>query len=260
MSDQPHYGPSRHDTAIVIPARLASTRLPDKPLADIAGEPMIARVWARAQAADIGAVLVATPDRRIAEVIEARGGQIVMTDPDLPSGSDRVQAALAKADREGIFTTVVNLQGDMPTITADMIKACLEPLVEPAVDIATLVVESEDEAEKTDPNAVKADIEIEDGRQIGRARNFSRALPEGHTGPHYHHIGIYAYRRTALETFVKLPPSIRERRESLEQLRALDARMRIDAALVDSFPVGVDTPADLERVRAEIAREPASGK
>jgi len=228
-------------------------------LVDIEGVPMIVRVWNQAKQADLGTVIVASADREIADAIEAAGGEVVMTDADLPSGSDRIAQALAKIDPQGKFTTVINLQGDMPTIAPEVIAACLTPLSQPAVDISTLVVESDDDDEKADPNAVKAILKLAPGGKTARAIDFCRLLPEDHTGAHYHHIGIYAYRRTALETFIKLPVSAREKTESLEQLRALDAGMRIDAALVDTFPLGVDTPADLERVRAMLKAPEKSG-
>lgn len=242
------YAP-RAATAIIIPARMASTRLPNKPLADIGGKSMILRVWEQAKASDVGSVIVATADKAIAKVIEAAGGETVMTPSDLPSGSDRIAAALRKFDAEGRYNTIVNLQGDMPLISPDVISACLDPLKEPAVDISTVVAKITDEAELTDPNAVKAMTEFAPGRDIARVSDFCRLLPENHRGPAYHHIGIYGYRRTALETFVKLPVGKRERLHSLEQLRALDAGMRIDAVCVDTVPIGVDTPADLETVR-----------
>jgi len=236
--------------AIVIPTRMASTRLPGKPLADIAGEPMIVHVWRRAIAARCGTVVVAACERETARAIEAVGGLVCQTPRDLPSGSDRVAAALAALDPERRFETVINLQGDLPTMPPDLIRRSLDPLADPAVDIATLAVEVDDEAEKADPNVVKVIGEFDRETGLGRARDFARLLPEGHIGPHFHHVGLYAYRRSVLETFVKLPPSRREQDARLEQLRALDAGMRIDVALVDTVPLGVDTPADLERARA----------
>jgi len=235
---------------IVIPARLASTRLPDKPLANIAGVPMIVQVLRRAEAAKVGPVLVACGDQAIADAIVAEGGQAVMTNPDLPSGSDRVCAALDLYDPTGEYDAVVNLQGDLPTIDPEVISAVLTPLGDAAVDIATLVTKISDETERRDPNAVKAVVGLADGELIGRALYFSRVTVPFGEGAHYHHIGIYAYRREALRRFVKLPESVLEKREKLEQLRALEAGMRIDIALVDTIPDGVDTPADLERARA----------
>ncbi len=235
---------------IVIPARLASTRLPDKPLADIAGLPMIVHVLRCAETAKVGPVLVACGDQAIADAVIAEGGQAVMTNPDLPSGSDRVFAALDLYDPTGEYDAVVNLQGDLPTIDPEVIGAVLTPLGDAAVDIATLVTRISDETERQDPNAVKAVVGLAEGEAIGRALYFSRATVPFGEGAHYHHIGIYAYRREALRRFVELPESVLEKREKLEQLRALEAGMRIDVALVDTVPDGVDTPADLERARA----------
>jgi 3-deoxy-manno-octulosonate cytidylyltransferase (CMP-KDO synthetase) len=235
---------------IVIPARLASTRLPDKPLADIAGLPMIVHVLRRAEAAKVGPALVACGDQAIADAVTEAGGTAVMTDPDLPSGSDRVYAALEAFDPSAEYDVVVNLQGDLPTIDPVVIDTVLMPLSEPAVDIATLVTKISDEAERHDPNAVKAVVGLADNETVGRALYFSRATVPTGEGAHYHHIGIYAYRRAALQRFVELPESVLEKREKLEQLRALEAGMRIDVALVDTVPDGVDTLADLERARA----------
>lgn len=235
---------------IVIPARLASTRLPDKPLADIAGKPMIVHVWERAVAAGAGPVVVACAEEAIADAVTAAGGRAVLTDPDLPSGSDRVHAALAEADPEGAHGVVVNLQGDLPTLDPAAIPAVLRPLSDPDVDIATLAAATDDPAERDNPNVVKAVLAIRPGTTVGRALYFTRAPAPYGAGPVYHHIGIYAYRRAALDHFVHLPPGILEQREKLEQLRALERGMRIDAALVTAVPFGVDTPDDLERARA----------
>jgi len=238
---------------VVIPARLASTRLPGKPLADIAGVPMIVHVWRRACDAGIGPVVVACGDREIALAVRAAGGEAVMTRPDHPSGSDRVFEAVEAVDPEAAHDIVVNVQGDRPTLEPAVIGAVLEPLADPLVDIATLVAEITDPAERDDPNAVKVAVAIAPGARIGRALYFSRlAVPSG-DGPLYHHIGIYGFRRAALARFVGLPPGILERRERLEQLRALEAGMRIDVACVDTVPDGVDTPADLERARARLS-------
>ena len=237
---------------IVIPARLASSRLPDKPLADINGEPMIVHVWRRAVEADIGPVLVAAAENEIAEVVREAGGEAVLTDPELPSGSDRVFRALRAVDPEARHDVVVNLQGDLPTIAPDVLRASLSPLSDAAVDIGTLAAEIA-AADECDPNVTKAVIGLAPGQTVGRALYFSRATAPWGEGPLYHHIGLYAYRREALERFVSLPPSVLERREKLEQLRALEAGMRIDVALVDTIPLGVDTPADLERARALLA-------
>ncbi len=243
---------------VVIPARLASTRLPDKPLADIHGQPMIVRVWRRAKEADIGPVLVAAAEAAIVDAVRAAGGVAVLTDPDHPSGSDRVHEAAMRHDPDGRHDAVVNLQGDLPAIDPKAIRAALAPLAEDAVDIATLATEIRDEAERDDPNVVKAVLALGGGRTVGRALYFSRNLVPSGPGPHWHHIGIYAYRRSALSRFVGLPPGILELRERLEQLRALEAGMRIDAALVDTVPLGVDTPADLARIRGILSNESKS--
>lgn len=234
----------------VIPARMSSTRLPGKPLAEIAGLPMIVQVWKRALEADVGPVLVTAPDREVLEEVRARGGRTVLTDEDCPSGSDRIAAALARFDPDRAYGTVINLQGDLPTMDPASIRASLEPLAEPAVDIATLAVAVDDAEEAADPNVVKVIGDFAAGARIVRARDFVRVLPDGHSGPHHHHVGLYTYRRSALENFVRCPVSVREREHRLEQLRALDAGMRIDAVCVDTVPLGVDTPADLERARA----------
>lgn len=234
---------------IVIPARMAASRLPGKPLADIVGKPMIVHVLERAMDAALGPVVVACPDREIADAVEAAGGHVVMTRPDHPSGSDRVLEAIETIDADGKHDVVVNLQGDLPTIAPAAIAAVLDPLADPAVDIATLVAPIADPSERDDPNVVKAALDFAGGR-IARALYFSRqAVPSGE-GPYYHHIGIYAFRRAALARFVALPPSGLEKRERLEQLRALEAGMRIDAALIDDVPLGVDTEADLAKARA----------
>jgi len=239
---------------VVIPARLAATRFPDKPLADIHGEPMIVHVWRRACEAGIGPVIVACGDAPIAEAVTNAGGQAIMTDPDLPSGSDRVHQALAAFDPGQRHDAVVNVQGDLPTIDPAVIAAVLAPFAEDAVDITTLAVEITEDRERTDPNVVKAVIALADGARCGRALYFSRAtVPAAPAGPHYHHIGLYGFRRAALDRFVALPPGRLEVLERLEQLRALEAGMRIDVALVDTVPLGVDTPADLDRARAMLA-------
>ncbi|WP_294539451.1 3-deoxy-manno-octulosonate cytidylyltransferase [uncultured Rhodoblastus sp.] len=233
---------------VVIPARLASTRLPNKPLAEIAGAPMIVQVWRRAVEAGVGPVLVAADSAAIAEAVQAAGGEAVLTDPGLPSGSDRICAALRLFDPERRFDVVVNLQGDLPTIEPDSVRAALLPLQDEAVDIATLAARISREEERDDPNVVKAV-----GARLGptrlRALYFTRATAPWGEGDLYHHIGLYAYRRAALERFVALPPSDLERREKLEQLRALEAGMRIDVEIVEAAPLGVDTPRDLERAR-----------
>ena len=238
---------------IVLPARLGSTRLPGKPLADIHGTPMIVHVWRRACEAGVGPVLVACAETEIAAAIDAVGGRAVLTRPDHESGSDRVFEAVSAIDAEGRFDAVINIQGDLPTIEADTIRAALSPLAEAAVDVATLVAAISDAAEGHDPNVVKAVVSLAAGRTVGRALYFSRAPVPAGEGRLFHHIGIYAFRRAALERFVALPPGTLERRERLEQLRALENGMRIDAALVDTVPLGVDTPAELERARRLLA-------
>ncbi|VUX46872.1 3-deoxy-manno-octulosonate cytidylyltransferase [Candidatus Defluviicoccus seviourii] len=244
---------------IMIPARMASTRLPGKPLADILGAPMIVHVWRRACEADAGPVVVACAEPEIADAVTAAGGRAVLTSPDLPSGSDRIFAALEAVDPDGRFDTVVNLQGDLPTIDPVAIHAALKPLADPEVDIATLVALIADAEERDDPNVVKAVVALAPGADTGRALYFSRCPVPWGEGAHYHHIGIYAYRRAALARFVTLPPGILEKRERLEQLRALENGMRIDAALVETVPFGVDTQGDLERARMVLAAHRAGG-
>ncbi|HVA15581.1 MAG TPA: 3-deoxy-manno-octulosonate cytidylyltransferase [Stellaceae bacterium] len=238
---------------LIIPARMASTRLPGKPLADICGAPMIVHVWRRTIEAALGPVIVACAERAIAAAIEAAGGQAVLTRPDHPSGSDRIFEAVAQFDPGRLHDVVVNVQGDLPLIDPAAIRTALVPLADPQVDIATLAAPIEDDEERVSPSVVKIAAGFAPGASAARALYFSR-LPVPHgPGVHYHHIGLYAYRRAALERFVALPPSVLERRESLEQLRALEAGMRIDAALVDTVPFGIDTPADLTRAREMMA-------
>jgi 3-deoxy-manno-octulosonate cytidylyltransferase (CMP-KDO synthetase) len=238
---------------VLIPARMAATRLPGKPLMDIAGLPMIVHVLRRAEAAGIGRVAVATDTPEIAAVVTAHGGEAVMTRPDHPSGSDRIHEALCKLDPGREAEIVVNLQGDFPTIRTDNINDVLGPLADPAVDIATLAAEIHTEEESLNPNVVKA-VGSPLGPRRLRALYFTRATAPWGDGPRYHHIGLYAYRRAALERFVALPPSPLERQEKLEQLRALEAGMRIDITIVDTVPRGVDTPADLETAREILAK------
>lgn len=238
---------------LIIPARMASTRLPGKPLADIGGEPMIVHVWRRARDAGLGPVLVACAEQEIADAISAAGGQAVLTRPDHPSGSDRIFEAVTQYDSQRAHDVVINVQGDLPLIEPGAIRAALAPLADPAVDIGTLAAPIEDSEELGNPSVVKIAAGFAPGTGVARALYFSR-LPVPHGGgTHYHHIGLYAYRRAALERFVALPPSPLEKRESLEQLRALEAGMRIDVALVDTVPFGVDTPADLARARELMA-------
>lgn len=234
---------------IIIPARMASTRLPGKPLADIAGLPMIVQVLKRAREAAIGPVIVACAEAEIKTAVEAHGGQAVLTDPNHPSGSDRIFEALQSVDPDGKHDVIVNLQGDLPVMDPAVVLAVLKPMADLGVDIATLVAEITDEEERTNPNVVKAAVGFAPDEDVARALYFSRAAIPANAGPLYHHIGIYAYRRAALERFVALKPGVLEQRESLEQLRALENGMRIDAARVDTVPFGVDTPADLERAR-----------
>jgi 3-deoxy-manno-octulosonate cytidylyltransferase (CMP-KDO synthetase) len=233
---------------ILIPARMASSRLPGKPLADIAGEPMIVHVLRRAQAAKIGETVVATDSEAVVAAVEKAKGRAIMTRADHASGSDRIYEALAALDPERRIGTVVNVQGDLPTIDPTDIRAALGPLSDPQVDIATIAAVIADPADRTNPNVVKVSgSTVSPGRF--RGTTFTRADATG-SGPHYHHIGLYAYRRAALERFVKLPPSANEQRDRLEQLRALDAGMRIDVAVVKSVPLGVDTPEELAKARA----------
>lgn len=235
-------------TLILIPARMASTRLPGKPLADICGLPMIVQVAMRAKDAQAGRIVVAVDHQDVFDAVTAAGFEAVMTRIDHQSGSDRIHEALLKSDPERKAEIVINVQGDLPTIEPETIRAALRPLENPDVDIATLTVEIEDEDEKTNPNVVKVVGSPLSETRL-KALYFTRATAPHGNGPLYHHIGLYAYRRAALEKFVSLPPSTLEKRESLEQLRALEAGMRIDAEIVKSIPLGVDTPADLEKAR-----------
>ncbi|TGQ78690.1 MULTISPECIES: 3-deoxy-manno-octulosonate cytidylyltransferase [unclassified Mesorhizobium] len=235
-------------TLILIPARMASTRLPGKPLADIAGAPMIVHVARRAAEAGLGRVVVATDTQGVAEAVRAHGFEAVMTRIDHESGSDRIHEALLALDSRGEVETIVNVQGDLPTIDPGIIAASLRPFEDAAVDIATLGVEIVREEEKTNPNVVKIVGSPLSATRL-RALYFTRATAPWGEGPLYHHVGLYAYRRAALERFVALKPSPLERRERLEQLRALEAGMRIDAEIVQSLPLGVDTPVDLDRAR-----------
>jgi 3-deoxy-manno-octulosonate cytidylyltransferase (CMP-KDO synthetase) len=240
-------------TLVLIPARMASTRLHGKPLMDIAGLPMIVQVLRRAEEAGIGRVAVATDTPEIAAAVTSHGGEAVMTRPDHPSGSDRIYEALEKLDPRREAEFVINLQGDFPTILPDNIRDVLPPLQDPAVDIATLAAQIHTEEEDTAPSVVKAVGTALGGRRM-RALYFTRATAPYGDGPRYHHIGLYAYRRAALERFVRLPPSPLERQEKLEQLRALEAGLRIDITIVDTVPRGVDTPADLETAREILSK------
>ncbi|MCA6099469.1 3-deoxy-manno-octulosonate cytidylyltransferase [Bradyrhizobium australafricanum] len=240
-------------TLVLIPARMAATRLPGKPLLEIAGVPMIVHVLRRAEAAGIGRVAVATDTAEIAAAVKAAGGEVVMTRPDHPSGSDRIYEAMTTLDPGGHAEIVVNLQGDFPTISPETIRSVMPALDDPAVDISTLASRIHTEEEDQAPSVVKAV-----GSPIGpnrlRALYFTRATAPYGDGPRYHHIGLYAYRRAALERFVALPPSPLEQQEKLEQLRALEAGMRIDVTIVDTVPRGVDTPADLETARRILSK------
>lgn len=246
-------GTTTDHALVVIPARMASTRLPGKPLADIGGVPMIVQVWRRAMEAAVGPVLVAAAEAEIAEAVRAHGGEAVLTDPDLPSGSDRVWQAVERFDPQERFSAIVNVQGDLPTLDPALIADSLAPLEDPAVDIATLVATITRESERNNPNVVKAILGLKPNQRRARALYFTRATAPAGDGPLYHHIGLYAYRRTALRRFVGLPPGVLETRERLEQLRALENGMRIDAVLVDTVPLGVDTPEDLNAARAILA-------
>jgi 3-deoxy-manno-octulosonate cytidylyltransferase (CMP-KDO synthetase) len=242
---------------VVIPARLAATRLPDKPLADIHGVPMIVHVWRRAVEAGIGPVVVACGDASILAAVETAGGRGVLTDPNHPSGSDRIWEAVQRVDPDGRHDVIVNVQGDLPTLDGAFIRRSLDPMrLDEGVDIATLVCPIADPAADSGPSVVKAVVAWRPEGGIGRCLYFSRVNVPGGPGPLLHHIGLYAYRRAALARFVALPPSTLELREKLEQLRALEAGIRIDAAEVATEPLGVDTPKDLEQARRMLAPNP----
>lgn len=234
---------------IVIPSRLKATRLPDKPLAMIGPEPMILHVWRRAVAAKAGPVIVAVGDPEIADVVRKAGGEAVMTDPALPSGSDRVHAAAETYDPQGKYSVVVNVQGDLPTLDPAIVAASIKPLDRPEFDIGTPVALITKQEELNDNAVVKPAVVFPQGERIAAALYFSRNLIPSGDGPHYHHIGVYSFRRAALKKFVTLKPTGLELRERLEQLRAIEHGMRIGAVLVDTIPLGVDTPADLDRAR-----------
>ncbi len=238
---------------ILIPARLQAIRLPGKPLAEICGEPMIVHVWRRAVESRVGRVVVATDSERVAVVIRDAGGEAVMTRDDHVSGSDRIYEAACLVDPDGNHDIIVNVQGDLPTLEPRLVRACMSPLASMPSDIATLAAEIKDASERNNPNVVKA-IGTPSGANQLRALYFTRATAPYGDGPLYHHIGMYAYKRGALSRFVGLPPSLLERRERLEQLRAIENGMRIEISLVETVPLGVDTPADLERARRELSR------
>lgn len=236
---------------ILIPARMASTRLPNKPLADIHGLPMIVHVMKRAQESKLGRVVIACAEQEIKNAVEKAGGEAVLTDPALPSGSDRILAALKTIDPAGKHDAVINVQGDLPTLDPALIKTAFDLLSNAATDIGTLGAIITKESEKTNPNVVKAvaEIDFDKNQRAGRALYFTRTTAPFGDGPLLHHIGLYTYKRAALEKFVASPPACLEKRERLEQLRALALGMRIDIAIVDTVPLGVDTPEDLETAR-----------
>jgi 3-deoxy-manno-octulosonate cytidylyltransferase (CMP-KDO synthetase) len=232
---------------------MASTRLPDKPLADIGGAPMIVHVWRRAMEAQVGPVIVACAEPVIAEAVERAGGKAVLTRPDHPSGSDRVHEAVERLDPQGAYSVVLNVQGDLPTLDPKLVRVVLGAMAAPEIDIATLAVEIRNAEERAASSVVKAVVSASAGAAGGRALYFSRQPVPWGDGPLYHHIGLYGFRRAALRRFVSLPPSPLEQREKLEQLRALENGMRIEVAFVDTVPLGVDTPADLARARTMLA-------
>ena len=244
--------PLMSNPIVLVPARLGSTRLPNKPLADIQGAPMIVHVWRRAMEAGVGPVVICADAPEIVAAVEKAGGRAVLTRPDHASGSDRIYEAITEIDPHGRHDVIVNVQGDLPTIEAAAVRAALAPLNEEAVDIATLAAVIVRDEERSNPNVVKV-VSTEIGDRRRRALYFTRATAPWGDGPLYHHIGLYAYRRAALERFVKLPPSPLELREKLEQLRALEDGMRIDVEVVDTVPLGVDTQEDLERARQMLA-------
>lgn len=240
---------------VVIPARMASTRLPGKPLADIGGLPMIVRVWRQAVAADVGPVVVACAEHEVQKAVEAAGGRAVMTPASLPSGSDRVWAAYNAVDRAFEHDLIVNLQGDLPTFDPACIRAAIDAMVTTGADIGTCAAEIEEDEDIDNPNFTKVVATWDVGHTRGKAHYFTRARAPWGKGPFFVHAGIYVYRREALQRFVGLQPSPLELREKLEQLRAIEAGMSIAVGRVDEIPLSVDTPADLEKVRAVVARE-----
>ena len=237
------------NTIVVIPARMASARLPGKPLADVNGLPMIVHVWKRAVEAKVGQVLVAAAENEIANAVRAHGGDAIVTDPALASGSDRIHQALQLRDPHGRYKFVVNLQGDLPTIDALSVQRCLAGLVNEQADISTIAARIAEPADVDNPNIVKAIAPLSAEREVAFARDFVRRVDDSHAAPFWHHIGVYAYRRAALERFVALPVSAREQERKLEQMRALDNGMKIVVVGVETVPPGVDTPAELEVAR-----------
>ncbi len=238
---------------LLIPARMAASRLPGKPLADIAGAPMIVRVWRQAMAAGLGPAVVAAGEPEIVAAVEQAGGRAVLTDPALPSGSDRIFAALRAVDPQGVHDVVVNLQGDLPALDPDQIRTVVAALADSGADIATLAAPIDNEPDRTNPAVVKAVVAWNQAETLGRALYFTRAPAPSGEGTLWHHVGLYAFRRAALTRFVALSPSPLERREKLEQLRALEAGMSIAVARVDSPPLSVDTPEDLAKANQYFA-------
>jgi 3-deoxy-manno-octulosonate cytidylyltransferase (CMP-KDO synthetase) len=238
----------------LIPARLGSTRLPNKPLADISGSPMIVQVIQRALDAGITDICVAAAEKEIVEVVEKAGGKAILTDPGQPSGTDRIYEAFKKMHHNQEVDIIVNLQGDLPTIEPKVIKAAIDLIKEGNYDITTAVCEIKDEEEKNNPNVVKAIINWNSDERTGSATNFTRETKAAADGKYYHHIGLYVYKRAALEKFVGLPQSDNEKRERLEQLRALDKGMKIGVIKTDTVPLGVDTPEDLEKARKILSK------
>jgi 3-deoxy-manno-octulosonate cytidylyltransferase (CMP-KDO synthetase) len=241
---------------VIIPARMAASRLPGKPLADIGGAPLIVRVLRRAEAAGVGPVVVAAGDIEIVQAVEAAGGRAVLTDPALPSGSDRILAALRTIDPDGAHDVAINLQGDIPFFDPAMVQACASLLDrEPTCDISTLIVRETGPEQRTDPDTPKAVVALAPGATSGRALYFTRSTLYG-DGPVWRHIGIYGYRRAALERFCASPPSPLEQREKLEQLRALELGLSIWAAVIEAAPIEVNNPADLAAARDYAERNP----
>lgn len=235
-------------TLVVIPTRLGATRLPRKPLADICGKPMIVHVWEKAVAAGVGPVIVASAEQEILDAVHSFGGEGVLTDPNLPTGTDRIKAAMDLYDPQGTYSHIINIQGDLPTLDPSLVRHVLDPFQDPLVDMATLSTPITDPHELTDINVVKIALSLKENDSIGRALYFSRNLLPSGEGIHYHHIGLYGYTRDCLNRFVSLPVNSLEVRERLEQLRALAHGMRIDVKVVATdAPFGVDTPADLEK-------------
>lgn len=240
---------------VLIPSRLAASRLPNKPLADVAGAPLIVQVLRRALEADVGPVVVACCDIPVAEAVEGAGGTAVMTDPDHVCGSDRIFEALQTIDPDRKHDVVVNLQGDLPTIAPADVAAVLEALTNSGADAATIAAEIDNERDRNAESVVKAIVSLRPGANQGPALYFTRRTAPWGDGPHYHHIGIYAYRREALERYVGLAPAPLEQRERLEQLRLLENGMRITCRIVETVPLGVDTPEDLEEARRQLGAE-----